>query len=81
MSHSFDLEGQFEAWIAEGAKDLHNAIVPAFPDSQRGVDQLGTPLNMPSQIVTEDLKGGYEAELERAAAMGQGIEQDRGLER
>lgn len=73
------LWGQFEAWLAEGSKDAHNAL-KAFPDSLQGVDQLGTPLNMPSQIVTEELKG-YEAELNRAASLGadQGPEMGLGL--
>lgn len=44
-----ELKGQFMNWMAEGAKDAHNMIVPAFPDSYRGVDQPGTPLSMNSE--------------------------------
>lgn len=35
----------FKAWVAEGAKDLHNNIVPAFPAYAHGVDEPGTPQN------------------------------------
>lgn len=28
----------------QGLNDLHNAFVPAFPTSQKGMDQPGTPL-------------------------------------
>ena len=44
-----ELKGQFKAWMAQGARDAHNLITPAFPDSYRGVEQVGTPLNMPSE--------------------------------
>ena len=51
--------GQLNALLREGAKDLHNAIVPAFPTS-RGVDEPGTPLSPTSQMVTADLGTGKE---------------------
>ncbi len=36
----------FTAALArQGAKDLHNNIVPAFPTYAHGVDEPGTPLN------------------------------------
>ena len=44
-----EFKGQFKAWLAEGAKDLHNHVVPAFPTQTQGVDQPGTPLSMPSE--------------------------------
>ena len=37
---------QFRNWVIEGAKDLHNKIVPAFPAYVHGVDQPGTPQNL-----------------------------------
>ena len=63
------LGGQFDAFIRQGAKDLHNAIVPAFPDSMRSADEAGTPLNPTQQMVTQDLEAsqGYEAMLDRYA--------------
>lgn len=72
------LLGEISRWVAEGAKDLHNAIVPAFPDSVRGGDEPGTPLNPTQYMVTQELHG-YEAELDRAAVMGRS--EERGLER
>lgn len=33
------------AVVRQGAKDLHNNIVPAFPTYAHGVDEPGTPLN------------------------------------
>jgi hypothetical protein len=43
------LAGTVEAMIRQGAKDLHNAIVPAFPDSQKSVDEPGLPMT-PTQL-------------------------------
>jgi hypothetical protein len=37
---------QFTNWVVQGAKDLHNHIVPAFPQYVHGVDQPGTPQNL-----------------------------------
>lgn len=42
-----ELKSQAMEWLAQGAKDLHNHVVPAFPTYSQGVDELGTPLNMP----------------------------------
>jgi hypothetical protein len=70
-----ELSGEFRSWMAEGAKDFHNAIVPAFPDSQRGVDQAGTPLSPTSQMTTDSLyserNGEYEAMRDEYARQGQ----------
>jgi len=60
--------GEVGALFREGLKDLQNAILPAFPESQRGVEEPGTPLNPTQQMVTEDLnppnRGGYEPPME-----------------
>jgi len=72
-------EAGLSAWMREGAKDLHNALVPAFPTSARGIDEPGTPLNPTPQMVTDALKG-YEAELDAAGSRPQ-PEQDRAMER
>jgi hypothetical protein len=75
---------ELKALGRQGAKDLHNAVIPAFPDSARSQDEPGTPLNPTPQMVTQDLGGSqnYEAFLDSAAARGRGgQEQDRGIER
>jgi hypothetical protein len=56
-----ELKGQFVAWMAEGAKDLHNQIVPAFPTYTHGVDQPGTPTNMgpPEKPSFDDWKASH----------------------
>jgi hypothetical protein len=48
MGHSKfpPLFDQFKNWVVEGAKDLHNHIVPAFPAYVHGVEQPGTPQNL-----------------------------------
>jgi hypothetical protein len=74
-----DLGGEIAAFLREGAKDLHNAIVPAFPDSQRGVDEIGTPLTPTQYMVNQDLNA-YEQQLDASASLGHG-DMDRGLER
>lgn len=74
------LLGEIAAIGREGAKDLWNNIVPAFPDSARAVDEPGTALNPTQYMVNEDLRA-YEADLERAASYGNGRERERGLER
>jgi len=78
------LSGELSALGRQGAKDLHNAIIPAFPDSARSQDELGTPLTPTPQMVNEDLKGSrsYDSFLESYAARGRdGQEQERGIER
>lgn len=52
-----ELGGQFQAWVREGAKDLHNAVVPAFPGSAKSVDEPGTPLT-PTQAAVDRSTGG-----------------------
>jgi hypothetical protein len=47
-----ELQGEFGAWFRQGAIDLHNRIVPAFPANGHGVDAPGTPLAPTSQQVT-----------------------------
>lgn len=56
--------GQVEALVRQGAKDLYNALVPAFPQSVRGLDEPGTPLNPTQQMVTSEVSAEYEARLE-----------------
>lgn len=53
------LGAQLGAMWREGLKDLQNAILPAFPDSQRGVEEAGTPLNPTPQQVTKALGNVY----------------------
>jgi|SRR5579872_1169544 len=76
------LLGEFSRWFAAGAKDLYNAVAPAFPDSARAVDEPGTPLNPTQFMVTQEV-GGYDAydrEIAAAAARPQ-QEHEHGLER
>src|SRR5262245_42319281 len=64
------IPGQMQAMARQGANDLYNAIVPAFPQSQRGVEMPGTPLQ-PTQMATNNALGitsRYENKL-RAQAM------------
>ena len=77
------LGAQFDAWLRQGAKDLHNAVVPAFPDSARSHDELGTPLSPTPQMVTQELgtAHGYQAILDGYASRGQREDQQRGIER
>lgn len=49
------VRGELGSMYLQGLNDLHNSIVPAFPESQRGIDQMGTPLNPTSQMVTRDV--------------------------
>lgn len=53
------LGAQLGAMWREGLKDLQNAILPAFPESQRGVEEAGTPLNPTPQQVTKALGNVY----------------------
>lgn len=53
------LGAQVGAMWREGLKDLQNAILPAFPESQRGVEEAGTPLNPTPQQVTQALGNVY----------------------
>ncbi len=84
-----DLGGQLDAMWREGLKDLHNAIVPAFPESQRGVDEIGTPLSPTQMMVNDDLgreygqesDRGYEKMLEEYSQQAQEMGQERGMER
>lgn len=75
---------QFQAFLREGAKDLHNNVIPAFPQSGRGVDEPGTPLNPTAQMVTQELQPdkGYSAMLESYAAKpGPAQEKQQEMER
>jgi hypothetical protein len=83
MSEQPALSGQFEAWVRQGAKDLHNAIVPAFPESARGVEEIGTPLAPTQAMVTQDLEvGSYENDLSHYAARAEPQQEaERGMER
>ncbi|HEX4131479.1 MAG TPA: hypothetical protein VHZ24_15680 [Pirellulales bacterium] len=78
------LSGQLEALLRQGAKDLHNAIVPAFPQSAHSLDEPGTPLNPTQQMVTNDVNAdsGYQKWLEsHAREAGQERGAGRELER
>ena len=77
------LSGQFDAWVRQGAKDLHNAIVPAFPGSVRSTDELGTPLNPTQSMVTHDLgEDSYrEFQTQRKAEAQEKEPSERGIER
>ena len=67
----------------QGAKDLYNAIIPAFPQSAHSQDEPGTPLTPTQAMVTADLGTvhGYQAMLDGYAARGQSRGQERGIER
>jgi hypothetical protein len=78
------LGGQFAAWVREGAKDLQNVVLRAFPDSMALTNEPGAPGSPTPQMVTRDLDqtGDYNKMLESYAARAQqSREQDRGLER
>jgi len=74
---------ELKAMGRQGAKDLHNAVIPAFPQSAHSVDEPGTPLNPTPQMVTQDLgtSQGYQAMLDGYANRGRGQDQERGIER
>jgi hypothetical protein len=48
---------ELKAMGRQGATDLHNAVVPAFPDSQKGVDVQGTPMHPTNYEVTKERQG------------------------
>lgn len=52
--------GELGALFREGLKDLQNVVLHAFPDSVRGVEEPGTPLNPTQQMVTDSVLGGQE---------------------
>jgi hypothetical protein len=72
--------------VAEGAKDLWNGVIPAFPGNQSPVDELGTPLS-PTQItVNRELGSVHDIDkvmdgYANRGNHGHGQEQDRGIER
>jgi hypothetical protein len=72
------LSGQLEALWREGLKDLQNAVLHAFPDSQRLVEEPGAPLTPTQQQVTAEQGNvhGYGAQLDQAASRG-GHDRDR----
>lgn len=77
--------GKFWDFLAaqgrQGAKDLHNSIVPAFPTYAHGVDEVGTPLNPGASPETES-KGAFTLAASRqsfSAAMP-AQEHDKGIE-
>ena len=78
-THQPNLGAQFDAWLREGAKDLWNATVPAFPDSRRMTDEPGTPLNPTPQVVTSEMGYGMPNSADRAQYQNQ--DQDRGMDR
>lgn len=50
-----DVKAMAKPLVREGAKDLFNAIVPAFPESVHGVDEPGTPLVPTQTMVTREI--------------------------
>ena len=74
-----ELKGQAMEFLAQGAKDLHNHVVPAFPTYVHGVDELGTPLNMPTEGAA---KPSFEETLARHAPPmpSRDIQADKGIE-
>jgi hypothetical protein len=75
------LSGQLKALLLQGANDFHNAVIPAFRDSARSVDQPGTPLAPTQQMVTNDLgEGSYQGFLGKYQAQERSAD-DRGMER
>ncbi len=52
--------GELGALFREGLKDVQNVVLHAFPDSIRGVEEPGTPLNPTQQMVTDSVLGGPE---------------------
>jgi hypothetical protein len=71
------LSGQLEALWREGLKDLQNAVLYAFPDSQRLVEEPGAPLTPTQQQVTQEQGNvGYADMLDQAASRG-GNDNDR----
>jgi len=49
------LGAQFAAWLREGAKDLQNAVLKAFPDSMTLTNEPGAPGSPTPQQVTRAL--------------------------
>jgi hypothetical protein len=66
------IPGQVQAAVRQGANDLHNAIVPALPTSQRGVEQPGTPLSPTQMAVNQDQ--GRMPQMDRGRSVNQMIE-------
>ncbi len=52
------------AQARQGAKDLHNSIVPAFPTYAHGVDEVGTVLN-PGPKPEAEPKGAFTLAVNR----------------
>jgi hypothetical protein len=75
------LSGQLAAMGRQGAKDLADRIVPAFPTNGPGVDEAGTPLNPTSQMVTKGLTDDYHEQLSVYAAKGRPAERAPEMER
>ena len=77
------LSGQLEASWREGLKDLQNAVLHAFPDSQRLVEEPGTPLTPTQQQVTQEQGNfrGYAALRDQAAREGSSDRDREGMSR
>jgi hypothetical protein len=65
----------------EGLKDLQNAVLYAFPDSQRLVEEPGAPLTPTQQQVTQEQGNVSYAEMLNEAAAHGGNDNDRGRSR
>lgn len=61
--------GEVGALFREGLKDLQNVVLHAFPDSVRGVEEPGTPLNPTQQMVTDAVRGGPEPAQGQATSL------------
>jgi hypothetical protein len=64
----------FAGLARQGAKDLHNHIVPAFPAYSHGVDEPGTPLT-PYGVTFDDKVASVAAPSPTPSN-----EQDKGME-
>jgi hypothetical protein len=79
------LGAELRAVGREGLKDLQNAVLHAFPDSQRLHEEPGAPGSPTQAMVTKDVGTvyGFQQKLDGYAERGtvHGQEQDKGLER
>ena len=78
------LGAELRALGREGLKDLQNAVLHAFPDSQHMHEEPGTPLSPTQAMVTKDVGTvyGFQHTLDGYAERGaKAQEQDKGLER
>jgi hypothetical protein len=79
------LGAELRALGREGLKDLQNAVLHAFPDSQRLHEEPGAPMSPTQAMVTKDVGTvyGFQHVLDGYASRGaeRGTEQGKQLER